>query len=78
MQIYGISKYYKANEAGNWKSLVLEGNFGPMDESRGLVGQLYGRPVYSSGNVVGALSTYRNIFAHRHAFGYALQTRGGV
>lgn len=76
MQIYGITKYYKANEAGNTSSLVLNGNFGPMDASRGLSGQLYGRPVYVSGNVVSALSTHRNIFAHPHALGFAVQTKG--
>ena len=76
MQIYGITKYYKANEAGNLNSLVIKGNFGDMDANRGLQGQLYGRPVFVNDNVVGALSTYRNIFAHPHALGYALQTRG--
>lgn len=78
MQIYGITKYYKANEAGNKDSLVMNGNFGAMDVGRGLVGQLYGRPVFSSTNIVGALSTYRNIFAHKHALGYAIQTPGSL
>ena len=76
MQIYGISKYYEANKSGNLSSLVIKGNFGDMDASRGLQGQLYSRPVFVNDNVVGALSTYRNIFAHPHALGFALQTRG--
>jgi len=77
MQVYGISKYYPADTACNTSSVVIQGNFGPMDRSRGLMGSLYGRPVYVSSNVVQALSTTRNIFAHRNALAFALQTKGG-
>jgi|RifOxyB1_1023888.scaffolds.fasta_scaffold06609_1 hypothetical protein len=48
-----------------------------MDKSRGLRGQLYGIPIYTSTNVVKGLSTYRNLLAMPEAFAFAMQTRGG-
>lgn len=77
MQVLGVSKYYDAYKAGNPGSMVIDGNFGPMNASRGLVGGLYGRPCYITANVVGALQTYRNIFAHPHALGFAVQGGSG-
>ena len=64
-----IAKYY--NQYASQLNFIKDGSFGPMDASRGLRGQLYGIPVYVTTNVVSALQTYRNIFAHRSALGYA-------
>lgn len=75
-QIVTISKYYTWNTSQ--LPVIRDGNFGPMDKSRGLMGQLYGIPVYVSSNVVGALQTYRNILATPEAFGFAIQTRGSA
>lgn len=74
-QIVTISKYYTWNTSQ--LPVIREGNFGTMDKSRGLMGQLYGIPVYTSTNVVSGLSTYRNLLAHPSAFGFAIQTGGG-
>ena len=79
VQLAGIAKYYDASQAGpgSTSGFVRTGNFGPADTSRGLVGTLYGIPVYQSSNVVSGLSTYRNLLAHKTAFGFAIQTPGG-
>jgi hypothetical protein len=73
-QLGGIAKYYQ-QYASNL-NFIKDGNFGEMDASRGLKGQLYGIPVYTSTRIVNGLQTYRNIYAHRSAFGFALQTPG--
>ena len=44
------------------------------DWSRGLRGMLYGIPIFVTPRVVGALQTYRNLLAHKSAFGFAIQT----
>lgn len=78
VQLASIAKYYDNSQYGvNTQSFVREGNFGPMDASRGLRGQLYGIPVFHSSNVVSGLQTYRNLLAHKNAFGFAVQTPGG-
>ena len=41
------------------------------------MGFLYGIKVYQSSRVVSGLQTYRNLLAHKTAFGYAHQTPGG-
>lgn len=74
-QIVSIAKYYTWNTSQI--AVIRDGNFGKMDASRGLRGQLYGIPVYTSTNVVKGLSTYRNILAVPSAFGFAIQTNGG-
>lgn len=68
-QLGSVSKYY--NQYASQLNFIKDGSFGPMDASRGLRGALYGIPVYVTTNVVSALQTYRNIFAHRSAIGYA-------
>lgn len=73
-QIVTVSKYYTWNTSQ--LPVIRDGNFGPMDKSRGLRGQLYGIPVFTSTNVVQGLSTYRNLLAHPSAFGFAIQTAG--
>ena len=76
-QIMNIARYYDASVAG-WnagKGPVISGNFGDFDRARGLKGVLYGIPVFTTTNVVGALQTYRNILACKDAFAFA--TKGG-
>lgn len=74
-QVSTISKYYTWNTSQ--LPVVRDGNFGKMDVSRGLRGQIYGIPIYTSTNVVNGLSTYRNLLAVPAAFGFAIQTNGG-
>jgi len=76
-QIMNVARYYDASQAG-WtggSTPVITGNFGPADRSRGLKGALYGFSVFTTTNIVGALQTYRNLFAHPDAFVFA--TKGG-
>jgi hypothetical protein len=73
-QVSTIAKYYTWNTSQI--AVVRDGNFGKMDASRGLRGQIYGIPVYTSTNVVKGLSTYRNLLAVPAAFGFAIQTGG--
>lgn len=75
VQLGAIQKYYDLSQSG--MKYVMEGNFGPMDASRGLRGTLYGIPLFESTNVVSGLQTYRNLLAHKSAFGFAVQTPGG-
>lgn len=73
-QLGGIAKYY-SQYASNL-DFIRTGNFGKGDASRGLRGILYDQPCYVTPRVVSGLQTYRNIFAHPSAFGYACQTPG--
>lgn len=74
-QIVTIAKYYTWNTSQ--LPVIRDGNFGKMDASRGLRGQVYGIPIYTSTLVVNGLSTYRNLLAVPAAFGFAIQTNGG-
>lgn len=73
-QLGGIAKYY-SQYSSNF-NFIRQGNFGPGDASRGLRGVLYDQPVYVTSRIVSGLQTYRNLFAHKSAFGYARQTPG--
>lgn len=73
-QLATISKYYTWNTSQ--LPIVRDGNFGPMNTTAGLRGQVYGIPIYVSSNVVQGLSTYRNLLALPEAFAFAIQTRG--
>lgn len=73
-QLGGIAKYYQQNLSQF--NFIRTGNFGPGDASRGLRGVLYDQPVYVTTRIVSGLQTYRNLFAHPSAFGYAIQTPG--
>ena len=75
-QVATISKYYTWNTSQ--LPVVRDGNFGPMDKSRGVRGQVYGIPIAVSSNVVSGLSTYRNLLAHPSALGFAIQTSGSA
>lgn len=73
-QLGGISKYY-SQYSSNF-NFIRDGSFGKMDASRGLRGVLYDQPVFVTTRIVSGLQTYRNIFAHKEAFGFARQTPG--
>lgn len=73
-QLGGIAKYY-SQYASNF-NFLRTGNFGPGDASRGLRGVLYDQPVFVTSRIVSGLQTYRNLFAHKSAFGFARQTPG--
>lgn len=73
-QLGGIAKYY-SQYSSNF-NFIRTGNFGPGDSSRGLRGVIYDQPVYVTSRIVSGLQTYRNLFAHKSAFGYARQTPG--
>lgn len=73
-QLGGIAKYY-SQYSSNF-NFIRTGNFGPGDASRGLRGVLYDQPCYVTSRIVSGLQTYRNLFAHKSAFGYARQTSG--
>src|SRR3990167_5130738 len=45
VQLGAVAKYYDMSQAGGTGSFVREGNFGPMDVSRGLQGHLYGKMI---------------------------------
>lgn len=79
IQLHAIAKYYTVSTAGPQTQAgpVRTGNFGSAEASRNLWGQVYGFPIYTSTNVVSGLQTYRNLFLHKSAFGFAVQTRGG-
>lgn len=73
-QLGSVAKYYQQYSSN--LNFILNGSFGPMDKSRGLKGALYGIPVYTTTRIVSALQTFRNLFAHRSALGFAIQTPG--
>lgn len=74
-QLMGISKYYTDDTAN--LDVIRTGNFGPVvDTGRGLVGALYGRPIFSSTRVVNSLQTYRNMLLHPDAFGFGILNQG--
>lgn len=81
-QIMALQKFYDASQAG-WtngdqtNSPIRTGNFGPFSRERGLYGVLYGDPVFVTTNVVTNATAYRQIYAHRDAFGFIVQTPGG-
>lgn len=73
-QLGGISKYY--SQYSSSFNFIRDGAFGKMDASRGLRGVLYDQPVFVTTRIVSGLQTYRNLFLHKEAFGYARQTPG--
>lgn len=73
-QVAGIQKLYDASMRGSTQSITVNGNFGPMSGQAFNKGVIYDFPVFTSSNVVSGLQTYRNLLAHRDAFGFANQT----
>lgn len=76
VQILAVQKFYDQSQRGGTMALVPTGNFGPADANRGYHGALYGIPCYTSSRVVNGLQTFRNLLAHKDAFGFAHQTPG--
>lgn len=76
LQIGAVSKYYDQSVAGplTMPGFTRTGELGEGMPREGHKGFLYGVPVYTSTNVVSGLQTYRNILAHKSAFGFATQT----
>lgn len=72
-QLLAVQKYYDASQRGKGAP-VADGNFGNADAMRALKGPLYDIPVYTSSKVASGLQTYRNLLAHKNAFGFAHQT----
>jgi hypothetical protein len=75
IQLGAVAKYYDQAQRGpnSAAGFVATGNMGPGNYKTGLRGVLYGIPVYVSSRVVSGLQTYRNLLAHRSAFGFAVQ-----
>ena len=78
-QLHSIAKFYQQYSVGpaNVAGPVRTGNFGVGGYELNYKGVLYGVPVYTTTNIVGALQTYRNLLLHKSAFGFAIQTKGG-
>ena len=78
VQVIQIAKYYDASQAG-WggNNPIPTGNFGPASPATGLVGQLFGIPIYQSSRVVNSLNSTKNLLAHKNTIGFAFQTPGG-
>lgn len=78
-QLLSVAKYYDQSMFSNRvDGVVHSGNFGAYSKERGMMGQLYGIPLFTSTNVVSGLQTYRNLLAHKTAFGFAIQTPNGA
>ena len=75
-QIHGISKYYTYNTSGF--EMVKTGNLpGQSGMQHAYKGQLYGRPLYTTTNIVNSLQTYRNLLLTPNAFMFAVRPFGG-
>jgi hypothetical protein len=78
-QLLAVTKYYDQSTFSNRiAGVTYSGNFGEYSRERGYMGQLYGIPLMISTNVVSGLQTYRNLLAHKTAFGFAVQTPNGA
>lgn len=77
VQLGATTKYYDQSARGpnSAAGFIANGGFGnqaPASPS-GLKGTLYGIPVNVTSRVVSGLQTYRNLLAHKTAFGFATQ-----
>lgn len=75
VQLGAVAKYYDQSQRGPLSAagFVQSGNMGGGNYQTGLRGVLYGIPTFVSSRVVSGLQTYRNLLAHRSAFGFATQ-----
>lgn len=76
VQLGAVQKYYDQAQRGPLSAagFAATGQLGGMgDYKTGLKGTLYGIPSYVSSRVVSGLQTYRNLLAHKSAFGFATQ-----
>lgn len=84
VQLGATQKYYDQSMRGpaSAAGFTANGYLGGQGNYRtGLKGALYGIPAYVSSRVVSGLQTYRNLLAHKSAFGFAtqyLQTPGSM
>lgn len=78
-QLHAVAKYYQQYSVGPSTAAgpVKSGNFSSEGYRLGYKGVLFGVPVFTTTQIVGALQTYRNLLLHKSAFGFAVQTRGG-
>jgi len=74
-QVMGISKYY--DDSVSDLDLIASGNFPGANNSQALKGRLYGKPLYTTSNVVKGLSSYRNMFLHEETFAFAVKDKTG-
>lgn len=74
-----MTKYYQQNSVGpgSIAGPVRTGNFSQDGYILNQKGYLYGVPVFTTTNIVGALQTYRNLLLHKSAFGFAVQGMNG-
>jgi hypothetical protein len=75
VQLGAISKYYDQSQRGpaNVGGFTATGVIGQGNRATGFKGLLYGIPASVSSRVVSGLQTYRNLLAHKSAFGFATQ-----
>lgn len=75
VQLGATAKYYDQSQRGpnSAAGFVGTGGFGQGNPSMSAKGTLYGIPVQVSSRVVSGLQTYRNLLAHKMAFGYGTQ-----
>lgn len=75
VQLGAVQKYYDQAQRGPGSAagFVATGQFGEMGKMPGLKGTLYGLPAFVSSRIVSGLLTYRNLLAHKSAFGFACQ-----
>lgn len=76
VQLGAVAKYYDQSQRGPASANGFVGTGvmgGTAARETGLRGVLYGIPTYVTPRVVSGLGTYRNLLAHRTAFGYATQ-----
>lgn len=75
VQLGAVAKYYDQSQRGpsSANGFIASGNMGNGNYQTGLRGVLYGIPTYVSSRIVSGLQTYRNLLAHRSAFGFATQ-----
>lgn len=75
IQLGAVQKYYDQSQRGPLSAagFAATGEMGMGQYRTGLKGTLYGIPSFVSSRIVSGLQTYRNLLAHKSAFGYAVQ-----
>lgn len=75
VQLGAVSKYYDQSQRGPFSAqgFAANGYMSGGNYQTGLKGTLYGIPAYVSSRIVSGLQTYRNLLAHKTAFGFATQ-----
>lgn len=76
VQLGAVAKYYDQSQRGPLSAagFIQTGALGQgANYQTGLKGVLYGLPTFVSSRIVSGLQTYRNLLAHRSAFGFGTQ-----